>query len=58
LQEHFTILHDAVENIRADKQFGDSMVMKIELLTDDNEKLATSVREMQVQTSKLIQERD
>ena len=51
-------MHEAVENIRSDKQFGDTMVVKINLLTDDNDKLSTGVREMQTQTSKLIQERD
>ena len=58
LQEQFTILHDAVENISSDKKLGDQLTTKIDLITKDNEGLSVNLREMQAQTCKLTQERD
>ena len=45
-------------NISTDKQLGDKMSRRIELINDDNEKLAKQLQEMRDQISKVIQERD
>ena len=58
LKEQFTILHNAVVNIRADKEFGDSLKRRIELLEDKNLTLAKEARELQDAYTKLMMERD
>lgn len=41
LQEQFTILHEAVENISSDKQAGDKMQRTINLQKEEGETLST-----------------
>ena len=58
LQENFTKLYSAVENIKIDKQFGDKMAQQIEQLTETNQMQADELKDLKEKFSRMMKERD